>query len=127
MTALDFNYEGKQYRIELCGNELLFYRITHNYDPFDKFGEVSDHYTTLPTKDVKNIYGLMQTLAGACATLIHTASLGYYYFNVSDNRLQYLYERFCKLLPGYRYVCEGDHFYLFKQCAFPLLLVHAYV
>ena len=115
MTALDFNYEGKQYRVELCDNEILFYRITCEYDPFYKFGELSDRYTTLPTNDVKNVFGLMQILAGACGTLIHNEKLNYYYFRTSDNRLQYLYKRFCKLLPGYNYVCEGDYFYLFKQ------------
>ena len=115
MTTLDFNYEDNHYRVELCDNELLFYRITCEYDPFDKFGELSERYTTLPTNDVKNVYGLMQTLAGACGTLIHTASLNYYYFRTSDNRLQYLYEKFCSLLPGYNAVCEGDYFYLFKQ------------
>ena len=115
MTTLDFNYEDNHYRVELCDNELLFYRITCEYDPFDKFGELSERYTTLPTNDVKNVYGLMQTLAGACGTLIHTASLNYYYFRTPDNRLQYLYEKFCSLLPGYNPVCEGDYFYLFKQ------------
>ena len=115
MTALDFSYEDKQYRIELCDNELMFYRVTSEYDPFDKFGELSDRYTTLPTNDVKNVFGLMQILAGACGTLIHTAALNYYYFRASDNRLRYLNERLCKLLPGYNSVCEGEYFYLFKQ------------
>ena len=115
MTTLDFSYEDNQYRIELCGNELLFYRVTYEYDPFEKFGNTSERYTTLPTNDVKNVYGLMQTLAGTCSTLIHTAALNYYHFRTSDNRLQYLYGRFCKLLPGYNSVSEGEYFYLFKQ------------
>ena len=115
MTGLDFNYEDQHYRIELYGNELLFYRITYEYDPFNKFGNTNECYTTLPTNDVKNVYGLAQTLAGACSTLIHTAALNYYYFRTSDNRLQYLYSRFCKLLLGYNSVCEGEYFYLFKK------------
>ena len=115
ITALDLNYGDKHYRIELCGNELLFYRVIHEYDPFDGFGASNEQYTTLPTHDVKNVYDLLKTVAGACGTLIHTASLSYYYFRTSDKRLQYLYEKFCKLLPGYSSVCEGDYFYLFKQ------------
>ena len=115
MTELDFSYEDNHYRIELCDNELLFFRVIYEYDPFERFGNTSERYTTLPTNDIKNVFGLMQTLAGACGTLIHTAALNYYYFRTPDNRLQYLYERFCKLLPCYNYVCEGDYFYLFKQ------------